>query len=303
MATTKADTINTDAEGILVYLQGTRHATERTKRAIRDACHLNGAARADTAFKQLISAGYIEHVGDSTYELTQAGKKAATNISSTPAVTMHTTVKEMTGGTLNVEGVSKVAADMPDIMATPLSYDSLFSNPLARTTQDAKRIEATESAIERTLDQPGHELPIYNIHPLRMSAALLDTSHPGTNGNGGGKAAAAQTPVVVRFLLAFEKPKDVLPIPVVHNDVLGRSRNANIWLRHDNFISNRHCRFEVRRDSTLTSSQYNLYIEDLGSTNGTLIDDVRLEEGKQLLRHGSRIQLGNTVLIVVHIPY
>lgn len=300
---TKAVTINTDAEGILVYLQGTKHATERTKRAIRDACHLNGATRADTAFKQLISASYIEHVGDSTYELTQTGKKAAANISKQSSISINQSVGTVEGGTVTFSGADNPAPALPDIMATPLSYDSLFANPQGRTTQSAKRIEAGESAIERTLDQPGHDLPIYNIHPLRMSAALLDTSHPGTNGNGNGSSAAAKNPVIVRFLLAFEKPKDVLPIPVVHNDVLGRSRNANIWLRHDNFISNKHCRFEIRRDSTLTSSQYNLYVEDLGSTNGTCIDDVPLEEGKQLLRHGSRITVGNTVLIVVHIPY
>jgi pSer/pThr/pTyr-binding forkhead associated (FHA) protein len=45
-------------------------------------------------------------------------------------------------------------------------------------------------------------------------------------------------------------------------------------------------------------------VEDLNSSNGTFVDNIIIEPNKPtLLRHGARLQVGNTVLIVVQIPF
>ena len=41
-----------------------------------------------------------------------------------------------------------------------------------------------------------------------------------------------------------------------------------------------------------------LKIEDLGSTNGTFVNSVKLAPGRQLLRPGDEVRLGQTVLIL-----
>ena len=107
-------------------------------------------------------------------------------------------------------------------------------------------------------------------------------------------------PQVLHYMLAFETPKDILPIPVLDGDTLGRLSDASISLTHDDYISGKHCRFHVMMEN----EQPVLVLEDLGSRNGTRINDFRMERGGVFkLQHGSRIQVGGTVLIVVKIPY
>lgn len=102
------------------------------------------------------------------------------------------------------------------------------------------------------------------------------------------------------YVLAFEAPRDALPVPVLDGDILGRQNDADISLRHDNYISGQHCRFRV----SIENKEPTLYVEDLGSRNGTFVDGSRLEPGQLYeLKHGSRIHLGSTILIVVKIPY
>jgi hypothetical protein len=121
---------------------------------------------------------------------------------------------------------------------------------------------------------------------------------------GGEKAPqnAEQVGVVVRYLLVFEKPRHVLPTPVLHNAVLGRSSTADVSLKHDQYVGNRHCRFEILRDHA--TCDYALYVEDLSSRNGTFVNNQRIEEGKMIrLQHGNRLRVGETVCIVVQVPY
>ena len=102
----------------------------------------------------------------------------------------------------------------------------------------------------------------------------------------------------LQFLLAFDKPQNALPIPVLDGDILGRSE-ADINLPEDDYISGQHCSFSVKT----VAGQSTLFIEDLGSRNGTFVNKAQIKKGQLTpLDHGSRIQVGSTTLIVVAIP-
>lgn len=72
-----------------------------------------------------------------------------------------------------------------------------------------------------------------------------------------------------------------------HNVDLGRE--AQLRIPKDRFISRRHVSIEVQG--------VRLFLEDLGSTNGTFIDEERLE-GKAELRNGQVFRVGRTWLEV-----
>jgi Protein of unknown function (DUF3662)/FHA domain len=68
--------------------------------------------------------------------------------------------------------------------------------------------------------------------------------------------------------------------------VLGRSRDCDLRLTDVN-VSRRHA--EIRRDGDV------YWLVDLGSTNGSIVNDERV--GKHRLRDGDRITLGSTELV------
>lgn len=71
--------------------------------------------------------------------------------------------------------------------------------------------------------------------------------------------------------------------------VLGRSHTADFYL-DDGALSRRHCRFFTGGDM--------LFVEDLGSSNGTLVNGVPAA-GPTVIRPGDRIELGSVCLDVV----
>jgi pSer/pThr/pTyr-binding forkhead associated (FHA) protein len=85
-------------------------------------------------------------------------------------------------------------------------------------------------------------------------------------------------------------PKEVkgLKMAIAGPIVLGRAPGADI-LVNAAYVSGRHARF-----SPLNSE---LLVEDLGSTNGTLVNDVRIESPQQLL-DGDIVTIGDVVLKV-----
>lgn len=70
---------------------------------------------------------------------------------------------------------------------------------------------------------------------------------------------------------------------------IGRSDTCSVALEYDNFLSLAHARIFVKDNK--------LWIEDLGSTNGTYLNDRMLKAPAQLKR-GDIIQLGSTTLEV-----
>ena len=134
--------------------------------------------------------------------------------------------------------------------------------------------------------------------PLPTTTATIDTHPLRTSAEHGLHTAANRLSLL--YVLAFETPKNALPVPVLDGDIVGRQIDADISLRHDDFISSQHCRFRV----SLENNEPTLYVEDLGSRNGTFVDGSRLEKGQLYeLKHGTRIHMGSTSMIVVKIPY
>lgn len=273
-------TLTPDAEEILVYLYNTVHPLERTADSIRAASR--AGERADLVLRQLVRDGYLSSMGYGEYQLTPLGRQAArASINRQPPPvepppnTFDTfdTFDNMESSTVHLPGIQ-------DTFVTSLDNRALFTAPLTLPDESHERED-------QTLHTPSSSVPSLYHHPLRLSTALI-SNPPGSRPN-----------VTLRFLLAFELPKDALPVPVLHGDVLGRSRNADICLRHDDYISARHCRFEVRQEE----SGYRLYVEDLNSRNGTYIAHMPLQAGRAYpLQHGTRLHVGNTAFIVVQVP-
>ncbi len=70
---------------------------------------------------------------------------------------------------------------------------------------------------------------------------------------------------------------------------IGRSPSSTLVLE-DEYVSGRHAR--------LTASDGHWWIEDLGSRNGTFVDDERLLEPRELLP-GTTVRIGQTTLELV----
>jgi FHA domain len=69
--------------------------------------------------------------------------------------------------------------------------------------------------------------------------------------------------------------------------MIGRGRQNDIALAQDEYVSARHARFEPRQDG--------VWVQDLGSTNGTFLNGARLERPRRLT-HGDIVRVGETDL-------
>lgn len=75
-------------------------------------------------------------------------------------------------------------------------------------------------------------------------------------------------------------------IPIQGEITIGRS-NGNTFVLDDPYVSSRHARVFIKNNEYI--------IEDLESTNGTLVNKVRIS-GRKYLKSGDIIKIGNTIL-------
>ena len=68
---------------------------------------------------------------------------------------------------------------------------------------------------------------------------------------------------------------------------IGRGEQNDVALDGDEFASARHVRIEPRRDG--------VWVQDLGSTNGTYVNAVRIDRPRKLV-HGDLVRVGETDL-------
>jgi hypothetical protein len=68
---------------------------------------------------------------------------------------------------------------------------------------------------------------------------------------------------------------------------IGRGRQNDIAIGSDEYASARHARFEPRQDG--------VWVQDLGSTNGTYLNGMRLEHPRRLTQ-GDVVRIGETDL-------
>jgi pSer/pThr/pTyr-binding forkhead associated (FHA) protein len=98
-----------------------------------------------------------------------------------------------------------------------------------------------------------------------------------------GLAPAARARLVVLKSPALdpgeEVPVDSLPVAV------GRGGQNEVPLEGDEFASAQHARFESKRDG--------LWVEDIGSTNGTFVNGARVTTPRRLSR-GDVVRVGQT---------
>jgi pSer/pThr/pTyr-binding forkhead associated (FHA) protein len=72
-----------------------------------------------------------------------------------------------------------------------------------------------------------------------------------------------------------------------HPLTVGRDGSNDVSLPEDEYASHRHARFEPRRDG--------VYVEDIGSTNGTFVNGIRLTRDRKLVA-GDIVRVGATDL-------
>jgi pSer/pThr/pTyr-binding forkhead associated (FHA) protein len=68
---------------------------------------------------------------------------------------------------------------------------------------------------------------------------------------------------------------------------IGRGSDNDLAIERDEYASSHHARFEPRRDG--------VYVEDIGSTNGTFVNGIRLA-GERRLAPGDVVRIGETDL-------
>lgn len=122
--------------------------------------------------------------------------------------------------------------------------------------------------------------------PRLVAAQPHETDHTAAaagNGHGGRKRRG------LPHELAVMSPDNVADESFALDDevTIGRSSECAVPLPADNFVSQVHARV-FRREN-----EY--WVEDLGSTNGTLMNGRKLS-GPAPVRRGDRLQVGRTVL-------
>ena len=123
-------------------------------------------------------------------------------------------------------------------------------------------------------------------------------AQPGSAASMPGSAAPMPAPAVpepgsapAAFLRVLE-PGDLAgrTFPLSSGAVtVGRSSGSDVALAADSFVSARHARVYLEGRE--------VWVEDLGSTNGTYVNSARID-GPVRLRPGDRVQFGRTVLEV-----
>jgi pSer/pThr/pTyr-binding forkhead associated (FHA) protein len=92
------------------------------------------------------------------------------------------------------------------------------------------------------------------------------------------------------FKLKVVEPAGSDVFPLGEEVTIGRAPGCSVPLSDDTFVSQLHARIYVRDGRP--------FVEDLGSTNGTFVNQTRLT-GTMPLRRGDRLQVGQTVMEIV----
>jgi pSer/pThr/pTyr-binding forkhead associated (FHA) protein len=78
-------------------------------------------------------------------------------------------------------------------------------------------------------------------------------------------------------------------LTIAEATTVGRSPDCALHLDHDDYVSSRH--------ALVTPADAGVWVEDLGSTNGTFVNDAQVTTAR-LLQPGDQIQIGETKLRV-----
>ena len=131
-----------------------------------------------------------------------------------------------------------------------------------------------------------HETPIATQPPARPPIAPPAATN--LRQNTSSHTVAARLPVSELSLTQIlpEDPSDEIPKSIAINAnpfIVGRSRQANLPI-DDSFASQRHAQL------TIVAGVW--HVEDLGSTNGTSLNGVKISDSTAVA-HGDRLTIGN----------
>ena len=87
------------------------------------------------------------------------------------------------------------------------------------------------------------------------------------------------------------------PTNIARQLSVGRKTENGICL-DDSTVSGNHAVFSIVPSPLVRQTANDVYIEDLGSTNGTIIDGKKINK-KRLLRHGDKIKIGQYEFVYV----
>jgi pSer/pThr/pTyr-binding forkhead associated (FHA) protein len=108
---------------------------------------------------------------------------------------------------------------------------------------------------------------------------------------GAADAAALRTELGVKpgsfLVVASPDLEQGSTVEVKSSTTVGRDLGSGIRLERDEFVSARHARIEPRTDA--------VWIDDLGSTNGTFVNGARVTSARAL-RPGDIVRIGETEL-------
>lgn len=107
---------------------------------------------------------------------------------------------------------------------------------------------------------------------------------PATNGS---RPASKRKSGASRLVVVAPEHQKGSTYPLADELTVGRASGCAVALPEDNFVSQVHARVFRRGED--------YWVEDLGSTNGTLLNGRRLT-GPAPVRKGDRVQVGRTVL-------
>jgi hypothetical protein len=157
-----------------------------------------------------------------------------------------------------------------------LEGHQLFLNPVARQWLFFDRVHKTW---EPTGFGPGEVEFIVFQDQLGVRLTATQSS----------AAAGIPSDQEVNYLLAIESPEFPDPIALTGTKIIGRGSSSDIVVK-DKLASRGHAKF--------VCSAGLLTIEDLGTTNGTRVNDVQIEE-PTTLSEGDRISIGDLAMTII----
>ena len=110
-------------------------------------------------------------------------------------------------------------------------------------------------------------------------------SVPGPGARAGSDRSPSQ-PMPANVLMHVEGKEKPRALRLAANTVIGRAMGCDLRLE-DTYVSQEHARIFAKNGSW--------YVEDLGSTNGTFVNEQRLA-APAMLTSGDRIRVGTTIL-------
>ena len=160
----------------------------------------------------------------------------------------------------------------------------LFIYRVIRSTNREFRASTSGPSTVGFSSAPGTSAPVPTAN-----ASAPTASAPAPIGTAG-EAPAAHGAV---WTLVVEKsptlrPGETYELPRGASALAGRAPETDIYLR-DTFVSSKHALFE--------STPEGLIVEDLRSTNGTLVNGAEISEARAL-QAGDRVEVGDTVFRV-----